>query len=529
MSLMGEIVSRTEDNTLHQSREFRLASKDWTWWKLFVSFFFLISAISLSTPLLTGPDEPSHTVKAAAVARGQFFGTVLPNTDPGHSKVGSPYIGVQLPSFFASEVLSHADCESFQDIYPASCSPSWTTSPPGLKQASTYHGRYSPIYYFPVGLPSLVFPNQFGLMLMRLVSAALCAVFLASAILSGIELKKRKSAVLSILLGITPTALILFSDVSSVGLEIATGLCLMASSCRLLVEPKSATSRQIWRVAISASVLCFMRGASPVWAVIDIAIALLAFGNLGSIRNILTIKTAKLAVVFTIISACTAIVWILAAQTLDLPGYTPPGSHPLMPVFNHEITNSFAHLYQQIAVYGIITNPITCVIWLVAVAIFLLLIAPQIRIRPALIFVLFLVLIWFLPAPLDLTSYREFGGQWLGRYLLPISSGLFVILGMGNKASSKKHMLDRKTVFKGAVAVVLLADISFVYQILRAYVVGANSSVLFFLSPKWQPAISLPISLILLAASFVFLFLLSTSSKFGITLEKNKDLSMSKI
>ena len=85
------------------------------------------------------------------------------------------------------------------------------------------------------------------------------------------------------------------------------------------------------------------------WAVIDISIALLAFGNLESIRRILKIKTAKLAVVFTIISACIAIVWIIAAQTLDLPGYTPPGSHPLMPVFNHELANSFAHLYEQLA------------------------------------------------------------------------------------------------------------------------------------------------------------------------------------
>ncbi len=503
-----------EDGSLEKSETTKTKIKNRIWWKLFASFFLLIFAISLSTPLLTGPDEPSHTIKAAAVARGQFFGNVLPNTNPSHSKRGSPYIGVQLPAFFDLQVLTHADCESYQDVYPASCSPKWTISPNTIKQAPTYDGRYSPVYYLPVGLPSLLFPNQFGLMLMRGVSAMLVAAFLASAMLSAFELKNRKIAVSGILLGITPSALILFSNVSPVGLEIATGLCLVCSLSRLLIDYKTVKSRHIWRVAISASMLCFMRGASPLWAAIDIFVVLVAFGTVDSIKHIFLVKSAKLAALFTLIAAILAVVWIFTAQTLDLLGFTPPGSNiSLSHIFDHEIANSFAHLYQQIAVYGIITSPITCVIWGIAAIMFLFFAIPKVKLRTAFIFIAFLITIWFLPAVLDLVNYRAFGGQWLGRYLLPISSGLFVIPGMGSIKFSKIPFLDSALSFKVIVVTIFIADISLLFQTLRAYTVGINSSILFFLNPKWQPAISLPVSLILLAVGFFVLFVLATTSK----------------
>lgn len=61
---------------------------------IFGRIFLLLSAItvlwSLATPLMAYPDEPVHTIKAAAVARGQIL--PAPGTSYGHG------VHVQVPS-----------------------------------------------------------------------------------------------------------------------------------------------------------------------------------------------------------------------------------------------------------------------------------------------------------------------------------------------------------------------------------------------------------------------------------------------
>jgi hypothetical protein len=73
---------------------------------------------SLAVPLMASPDEPSHVVRAAAVARGELFGTV----NEVDQSLGRPGVGtlVRLPSDFAA-ALALPNCFEFERDQPADC------------------------------------------------------------------------------------------------------------------------------------------------------------------------------------------------------------------------------------------------------------------------------------------------------------------------------------------------------------------------------------------------------------------------
>ena len=136
--------------------------------------FVNMAVWSLATPLFASPDEPAQVARAVALVHGQLIGKTVKND-------GNPITDVTIPKVYAAGSVYAV--LAFRDTVPASCTTRLTQSKAAVR-TTTYVGRYPPLYYAIVGLPSLFTASSNGLYAMRLVSALLNAVFLALAALS---------------------------------------------------------------------------------------------------------------------------------------------------------------------------------------------------------------------------------------------------------------------------------------------------------------------------------------------------------
>ncbi|HYA68911.1 MAG TPA: DUF2142 domain-containing protein, partial [Acidimicrobiales bacterium] len=232
----------------------------WRWWGSVTLFTLLVSVWSLATPLMAAPDEPAHVTKAAAVVRLQFLGT----PEPFKKASGiSPIITVHVPAAFGHR---RPPCYSNHPDRPASCQLPIRASSGRLVPATTYEGRFPPLYYFFAGLPTLVLHDAAAIRLMRLVSAVLAGLFLASALESAFRCRRGSHMVLGVVVAATPMALFLAGTVNPSGLEIAAAISLWSAGVCLLVDHGARTDRRLLaRAGVAGAVLAQCRGLSLVW------------------------------------------------------------------------------------------------------------------------------------------------------------------------------------------------------------------------------------------------------------------------
>ena len=141
-----------------------------SWPVLVVLFFIPAAAWAISNPLFAVPDEPAHVTKAVSIWYGELE---RPQHPPGTGLRTYPPPGL---------LDAEHPCFAFHaDMTPTSARPA-AGQPPGDRRGHAV-GRLSrrSTSCSWVGR-SRLFPNAFGIYLMRLVSALLCAVFLAAAV-----------------------------------------------------------------------------------------------------------------------------------------------------------------------------------------------------------------------------------------------------------------------------------------------------------------------------------------------------------
>src|SRR5215207_7280246 len=111
-------------------------------------------------------DESQHIVRAYAAVDGQW----------------QPH-GPQNQSFKVPATLLPENPECMRtsgDPQPASCLEKRDAT--GDVSVRTYVARYNPVYYLAVGLPLKISPDLTGIVLSRLLSAALSALLLAASV-----------------------------------------------------------------------------------------------------------------------------------------------------------------------------------------------------------------------------------------------------------------------------------------------------------------------------------------------------------
>src|SRR5688500_7281977 len=66
------------------------------WWQIFGLLVLVCSVWALAVPPMTGPDESSNAIRAAAVVRGQWTGNAKPEIN-GNPKFANVMVEVEVP------------------------------------------------------------------------------------------------------------------------------------------------------------------------------------------------------------------------------------------------------------------------------------------------------------------------------------------------------------------------------------------------------------------------------------------------
>jgi hypothetical protein len=383
----------------------------------FVILFVACGAWALATPKAAAPDELAHIYRAASAVRGQLYGLDV-------STPTNPSLAVRVPATIGDAPA--ASCLAGRMATSAACLPAWHTAS-GTVTVRTYVGRYPPLYYVIVGLPSLVIHSGAVIYAMRLMSAALTALFLAVAFVSAGRLRRGWLAVAGLAVAVTPQVFFLGGVVNPSSLEIASAICLWACALGLVTDTDRDRGWLMTWAAISACVFVQMRGLSPL-LVFVLAFFVVAFAGWIPALTALRSRPGALAgASAAAVCGVFAVIWIFAAGSLRvLPGQPVPASESELRVLYQALRKAGLALPQMVGVFDQLdTSPPrwTYAVW----AVIVLTLAAAIvwrRDKRAIVVLLGLtVVVVALPTLLSASQAHRDGVVGQARYIMPISSG----------------------------------------------------------------------------------------------------------
>lgn len=443
-------------------------------WALVTAAFFGICALwALVTPPMSSPDEPSHTVKAVAVAHGELLGDIGPR--PTTWMVPGALTTVQVPADYA--VVAGLNCFSAIPEASASCMPALPAHGSTLVDATTAAGHYPPLYYFLVGWPSLLLPAGSGILAMRLVSAAVSTVFVVAGLVALRATRAPRVVRWGAVAALTPMSLFLFSTINPNGLEISAAFAVWAAAWAYFTAEDRVPRHVVVIGAVGVLVLANVRALSPLWAVVAVGVSALASGRVLALWRH---RRARLfgAVAFVAVAAVPTVVWTLRNGTL----LTGVGLWPQYESTRLAVTDmvlSLSKQYEQmIGNLGWFDAPVpllTLLVWTVALGTLaaLALSRPgQRQARVAVVVLLGGVVVG--PMLLQLPSVADAGLVWQGRYTLPIAIGLPLLASwiLAGSAGPEVRRNDDRTALTVLVALGLANVLAF-YGAARRYAVGS--------------------------------------------------------
>jgi hypothetical protein len=385
-----------------------------------------ISGWSVTTPVFASPDEPAQVVKAAAVAHGEWTGRTI--EQPGaYFKI---ITGVDIPAYYA-DAMTNTKCFIYNTSEAADCAPDFVADDVEVTEVHTWIGRYPPLYYAIVGLPSLVSDGTAAVLGMRVVSAVLCAGFFALGLWALRVSRCGRVMVAAGWLAVTPTALFFGGMVNSSGLEIAAGFATWCLLVPLVRDPSAHDVRgRLAAGMATAVVLLNTRPGSGLLALL-IASCLVAMSTREFWRVALAERRWVPSAVIGSVGAVCAAAWLLAVDpTASLGGIPDPKLGDTSTALGAAIGYTGRYVKEQLAVFGVLDLPLHMVfLVLLAALIALLVVAGLVRGRPGARWGLGLLLVFtfVLPVVSQLPSAADLGLIWQGRYGLPMSIGLPVV------------------------------------------------------------------------------------------------------
>ena len=446
-----------------------------------ISSFALMFAWSLAVPPYSAPDEPSHVIRAVSVVRGQLVG----RTAYGSS---NPFMQVYVPQVF-SEWYTQTSCYRFKPTVPASCVPKTITSS-RIVSAQTYTGRYPPLYYLIVGLPSLLANSMVGLYLMRMLSAILSASMIGLAVYSIKRWSSKVMLPLGIMLAATPMVLYLGGMINPNGLEISSSICLWVSGLILFTEHRHDLPRGLLLITcLSASILILMRGLSPLWALMILA-AVMSLGSWAETWKLfLSRRDIRLAACILFIIGAIAATWVIADHSLDLvtAGAQVSNNESSLNILLASFRSAVSWFPQMIGVFGSLDTraPAWAIdIWFAAVGAILVIGLLLAKMRQRIVLLATITLGVIIAVLLQYKQARQVGLVWQGRYMLPLFVGV-PIMSIAILDCTIKKVKYRRIVGLLLTLSLGVAGIASTLQALRRYAVGATGS--FTLAHKWRP------------------------------------------
>jgi len=428
------------------------------------------------------PDEPAHTIHAAAVVRGQLSGE--PVEQQGWTRVTVPEYVAQTTSL---------PCFAFNDDVDASCQSAVTPSDADT-EAVTTAGSYDPVYYAFVGLPSLVLDGKASLYAMRGFSVILSAALLASAVAALTQRRSSTWSLLAVVVLVTPMVLFITGSVNPSGMEISSAVMLFA--WLTLLRERSAEGLPVHRivmVAIAASLLANTRSIGLLWLLVIVVATTL---DLTLWRRL--VRSVAFWVAAAVIGAASAfsLLWVLATQSLSPTVPNPGVGSTFESGFIRMIFLTFENGQGYVGIFGWLDAPApatTVVLWsccMIGLSVAALVFGRgQARLGTALLAAAFVIA----PPVIQGIAVTDFGYIWQSRYILAVLVCVLLSAGVALDAAFPGPISGRVRTLVVVVLVALgaMQVHTFVWT-LRRYVVGWSDASggwgAMLSDPQWAPS-----------------------------------------
>lgn len=450
----------------------------------FVILGLLTTIWCLATPIMSLPDEPAHTIKAAAVARGQFSGE--------STGVQGEQLQVQVPRYIAD--IRTQQCSAFKPAETPACAPKVSLDR-SLGTGETSAGNYNPVYYVLVGLPSRVMGGEAAIYTMRILSGLLNAAILASVFAAASALRRPRMPLIAVAVTVTPGVLFLSGGINPNALEITTAAAVFMHLCVILenAERLRAVRWNIVALAVAASLLANTRPLSLLWLLLAVGAATAAFGG----RRFLLILKDRfvwLAAGVTALSCGFALFWLVTAKSFDSLLASPTEIAPDQ-AFATMLDRTFNYVIEYVGVLGWLDTPAPAAVqmtWVMAFGLLLLvgLTSRPVRGRWGLAILVPLVIV--LPAWLQASTIQSLGWIWQGRYLMALVVVLLLAAGVAARFMPFRVTPWKKSAVRWSLVLMGLAHVYMMLFGFRRYTVGiverTNWTEMF--DPKWQPPLT---------------------------------------
>jgi hypothetical protein len=401
------------------------------WWLFFVVLTVMAVLWSLSIPLMGGPDEPAHALKAVGVADGQLTTEVVRREGAaGFVRFTVPDTALRVPRAYSRlNVLSA--CWSQHPEVPVACAPPVGTDESEVA-AATYVGTYPPLYYAITGWPTRLLGPEDALYAMRIVSGTVCAALLAAGLAAALRLGRMLLA--GAALAITPMTIFMMGTLNPNAMEVAAAFCLWLVLLELLTHAARAPTRAFVWAAAAGVLLTASRPLSPAFLVTIVAVVGLLAGSRESWHRLWGDMRARVAGAVVGVAAAASIVFVVVNSSLS--SFIEFGSpeHPSrLDIARTAFDATGDRIEQAVGIlswtgpaelhlpHWIVTGWIVAALLLAALG----LVVGSWRSRVVLV----ATLVGSVALPIVALASNQGGAGWQGRYGLPLLIGIPIVAG----------------------------------------------------------------------------------------------------
>jgi len=473
-----------------------------TWVRGFLVLFALCAAWCLATPLGGAPDEPAQIVKAAATVQGELIGQPVPG-------LYAATRSFRIPALFRS-VYELPECYQFDSKVPAGCAPHLRSSS-RIVTVNTYVGRYPPLYYAIVGLPTLVMHSQSVIYFMRLLSALIDALLLSLAFAVAAMWCRSTLMVEALALAITPLVFFFAGVVNPNGFEIAAAICAWTSGLALvrnwsLRPPRSVVAAFV----VSGSLLELTRGLSVLWMAL-IVVTLICLEPRTCWR-LLHQRSVRVGAAILVAVGAVAVGFVLAAQTLKvLPSTELPPVHASFFALTERVLGQIGtYVREFVGVFGWLDTPspaLVTILWISLLGFLLLFGLAASEKRESVVLGGLMIGSFVVSLALIEWNAGTSGITWQARDGFPLYAGAPLLAGILIPHTSLAGFGDFArtrvaAIVAIAVGVCQLTDFGWT---LRRYTVGLGHTVNLFQPVKhgWSPPLGTPLTALFGAVAVV--------------------------
>lgn len=451
-------------------------------WGSFLLLFVVSALWSIGNPLIAAVDEASHAIKAAASARLEF------SLDSRGQPSGLGYADV--PEIY-DQLIDQQYCIAFQPDTTANCQPEFTGDLGADSDALTSAALYNPLYYFIVGLPSLLPAGEYTVYLMRLVSALLASFLAAQAIRTIAEIRRSHWLLIGAIASMTPMVFYLSSAINPQSVEIMGALTLWLTLLATLRDPQPhLLTRRLARITIATVLFVNARGLGPVYLLI-IIVAAIAVSPRVNLVAVIKERRSWPYIAMCGIGSIIAVIWIFTEGSLPIGKTVINPEYVGRNIILITAGQTSEYLEGMFGVFGWLDTRLPG--WL------LFMIAGHITVsvlagfalgswRSRLVIAGLAALVIVLPVAAQFMQAKYLGIFWQGRYALPLAMGVPILAGFAMLKPSEQIPLWINRRILGMVLTVWTGiQIASFGVNLHRYVNGFNGSWYQILPSSWLP------------------------------------------